>query len=86
MATATVDWGDGSAVQNVTVTPSGPTNAWTLPAGVTHPYAATGTYQVKLTGPGGGVDQKPAVVTVEVVVLTVAVNGSTVTASGTGHT
>lgn len=86
MATATIDWGDGSAIQNVTVTTSGPTNAWTLPGGVTHSYAASGTYQVKLTGPAAGFDQKPAVVLVEVVVLTAAVAGSTVTASGTGHT
>jgi hypothetical protein len=85
MATATINWGDGSAVQNVTVTPSGPTNAWTLPS-TPHTYAVSGTYTVTVTGPAGGTDSEPAVVAVEVVVLNVAVSGATATATGTGHT
>lgn len=86
MANATIDWGDGSAVEQVTVTPSGATNAWSF-SGKTHTYAASGSYTVKVTGPYGGSDSKQAAgVLVEVVVLTVNVNGSTVTAGGTGHT
>jgi hypothetical protein len=85
MANATIDWGDGTTIQNVAVTPSGATNAWSF-TNIPHTYAASGTYQVRLTGPAAGVDQKPATVLVEVVTVTVAVAGAVATTGGTGHT
>lgn len=61
MATATINWGDGTPVQDVTVNPSGPNKAWTL-GSTPHTYAASGTYTVTVTGPDGGSDSEQVTV------------------------
>lgn len=53
MSTVAIDWGDGSAVEQVTV--SGDVSSWTF-SGKAHTYAAPGQHQVKLTGLAQGQD------------------------------
>lgn len=53
MATVPVNWGDGSAVQNVTVV--GDAASWSF-IGVQHTYAAAGTFTITVGGLSGGSD------------------------------
>lgn len=54
MATATVDWGDGGAVEQVAVL--GTEEEWSF-VSEDHTYGAPGTYTVKVTGASGGSDE-----------------------------
>jgi hypothetical protein len=49
VSTVALDWGDGSAVEQVPVTPSGGTDAWSF-SGRQHTYASSGAKTVTVTG------------------------------------
>lgn len=83
MATVAVNWGDGSAVENVTVI--GDATSWHFDD-APHSYATAGTFTVTVTGLSGGVGAAQAVTTlVEVVVAgPVTINGHNVLLDATG--
>lgn len=59
MSQATVNWGDGSAAEQVPVT--GNVQAWSF-TGKKHTYAAPGNYNISVTGLSGGVDTEPVAI------------------------
>lgn len=59
MSQATVNWGDGTAVEQVPVT--GNAQAWSF-TGKQHTYAAPGSYSILVTGLSGGSDAEPVTI------------------------
>jgi len=59
MSQATVNWGDGTAAEQVPVT--GNAQAWSF-TGKQHTYAAPGSYSIVVTGLSGGTDAEPVTV------------------------
>lgn len=70
MSQATIDWGDGGAVQSVPIV--GTLNAWSL-TDVPHAYAEGGPYTIRVTGPSAGTDTEAITVPMTPAVLGFAV-------------